>query len=136
MTNKREIPNAPDDEKQNIRNTSSCMDTPRCEAVESLKKSISKRQASLLPCERIFLSNLLIDHGVPSNASISGSSEDEIEVQKEVLRRASLVLDDDMLFSTPFNLDAEGNPEKPPIVLPDPNRSTKNHVGLWKAYEE
>jgi len=136
MTNKREIPDAPDDEQQNIRKTSSCMDTPRCEAAENLKRSISKRQASLLPCERIFLSNLLIDHDVPSDVSTAGISKDEIEARTEMLRQASLILDDDTLFSTPFNQDAEGNPEKPPIVLPHPNRSTKNHVGLWKAYEE
>mmetsp|Transcript_1813 Transcript_1813/g.3222 ORF Transcript_1813/g.3222 Transcript_1813/m.3222 type:complete len:596 (-) Transcript_1813:1785-3572(-) len=112
-----------------------------------LKKSILKR-VSLSPVEMAFLRCLLLDED-PGRAEIveTGSNHimhealgdaegDSVNLRTELIQKAKGVLDDELLFSTPFVDDIGGERN---IVPPRSKRKRQNHmnlIGLWRAHED
>ena len=84
------------------------------EATEALKSDMTKRRASLTPCEIAFLRGLLLDENTPVSS----------------LTRASKKLSEDMLFSVPFEEPAS-------VKRPSVNKLVQpNQVGLWSAFRD
>lgn len=94
-------------------------------ARKSLKNNILRRQASLTECEAAFLHGLLVDDPLFESDNVS----DVAVKQAENISRAAKVLDDDILFSLPFD-------QKQITVPPRTTRSQANIIGLWRAHEE
>jgi hypothetical protein len=112
-----------------------------------LENSILKRQVSLSPVEMAFLRCLLLDEE-PGRSEIveTGSNHmdetlddaqgDSVNLHTELIQKVKGVLDDDLLFSTPFvdGIDDERNTLPPRSKRQRRNRM--NLLGLWRAHED
>lgn len=122
-----------------------------CEVRSALRKSIYHRQASLTGIEKAFLSALLID---------KPSKEEEEVAHKKKIKKATKVLNDDILFSIPIKEDGsvvlndgdqedgtrtdestvevnnQALPEASHPLPPKPTRSNEAQLDLWKAHKD
>mmetsp|Transcript_7399 Transcript_7399/g.16137 ORF Transcript_7399/g.16137 Transcript_7399/m.16137 type:complete len:612 (+) Transcript_7399:171-2006(+) len=106
--------------------------TSSCHISTALKCSLSRRQASLTEVETAFLHALLIDD--EPSSSMSSLVKDEEEFQKNRIESATKVLNDDILFSIPF--DESSNHSECRHKPPRPIRSNRVQLDLWETHED